>query len=251
MPDKPSYEAWICDWRRNPEVPANEPIVALETSSYDSIASYNGSYVLFMVDPDARYPSSPSLRFLLHWLQTDMTAAPMSSDGTSRLVNTTSPRVPYIGPAPPTNSSAHRYILYAFFQHDNFSFPSSFEGIGAANRTRFNVTRFLDESNLGQSPAAAMYYYASNETQVPQDFTAAGGGTYPGGNGDMVTSGPGPSVTLSSTPASASASMTGSASSTAAGSAASASSTGAAGKVNVGSGVLLGSMMVLLNLNLV
>ena len=217
-----------------------------------------------MVDPDARYPSSPNLRFLLHWLQTDMTAAPISSDGTSRLTNTTVPRVPYIGPAPPTNSSAHRYIIYAFFQHENFSFPSSFEGIGATNRTNFNVTRFLDESNLGQSPAAAMYYYASNETQVPQDFTAAGGGTYPGGNGDMITSGPGPSITPSSTAASASASTTGSrgattskaasttlsgsASSTAAGSAASASNTGAAGKMTIGSGALFGGMMALLNL---
>ncbi|KAK6365498.1 hypothetical protein LTS17_011217 [Exophiala oligosperma] len=239
-------------------IAANEPTVALETAKYESLAGYNGSYVLFMVDPDARYPSNPNLRFLLHWLQTDMTAAPMSSEGTSRLLNTTTPRVPYIGPAPPTNSSAHRYLIYAFFQHENFSFPSSFEGIGATNRTNFNVTRFLEESNLGQSPAAAMYYYASNETQVPQDFTAAGGGTYPGGNGDMITSGPGPSIMPSSTAASVSASRTesneasttlsGTASSTAAGSAASATNTGAAGKMGIESGALFGGMMAFLNL---
>merc|ERR1712230_169039 len=102
-------------------ITANEPTVALETANYDSIASYNGSYVLLMVDPDARYPSNPNLRFIVHWLQTDMIPAAMSSDGTSQLMNTTAPRVPYARPSPPTNSSAHRYIIYTFFQHGNFS----------------------------------------------------------------------------------------------------------------------------------
>merc|ERR1712230_284108 len=253
-------------------ITANEPTVALETANYDSIASYNGSYVLFMVDPDARYPQNPNLRFILHWLQTDMTAAAMSSDGTSQLMNTTTPRVPYARPSPPTDSSAHRYIIYAFFQHDNFSFPSAFDGYSATNRTNFNVTRFLEESNLGQSPAAAMYYFASNETEVPQDFTAAGGGTYPGGNGDMITSGPGPSITpsTSTSPASTSASATGSSAATssgpasttlsgsqtssgsgtasAAGSAASASNTGGVGRVVAGSGAMVGAVMAVLNM---
>ncbi|KAK7906269.1 hypothetical protein LTR67_000995 [Exophiala xenobiotica] len=253
-------------------ITANEPTVALETANYESISSYNGSYTLMMVDPDARYPQDPNLRFIMHWLQTDMTPAAMSSDGTSQLMNTTTARVPYTRPAPPTNSSAHRYILYAFFQHDNFSFPSAFDGYSATNRTNFNVTRFLEESNLGRSPAAAMYYFASNETEVPQDFTAAAGGTYPGGNGDMITAGPGPSITPSTGPAtaSASASTTGSTAATssgpasttlsgsqtssgsgtasAAGSAASATNTGGVGKVAAGSGAMVGAVMAVLNM---
>ncbi|KAJ4568256.1 hypothetical protein HRR79_004486 [Exophiala dermatitidis] len=224
-----------------------------------------------MVDPDARYPSSPNLRFLLHWLQTDMSVAAESSDGTSLLVNTTAARVPYLGPSPPTDSAAHRYIIYAFFQHDNFSFPQSFEGYNATNRTNFNLTAFLDESKLGQTPAAAMYYFGSNHTGVPQDFTAQAGGTYPGGNDGMITAGPGPSITpstssattaisstvvsgsASSSEASASASTTsasGSASSTgtAAGSAASASSTGGAVTLVVRRGPIFAGLLSLLYL---
>jgi len=203
-----------------------EPIVAVETANFASIASYNGSYVLLMVDPDARFPENPTLRFILHWLQTDVTTAPVGPDGTSQLINNTAARVPYRGPGPPTNSSAHRYIFYAFFQHDNFTFPAAFESFNATNRANFNLTAFLDESNLGQVPAAAQYFYASNQTGVPQDFSAAAGGTFPGGNGAMITQGPGPVVT-GSTPSTVSATTTGSGGATgtasATGSAASAS----------------------------
>jgi len=235
-------------------VVAQEPIVAVETSRFESISSYNGSYVLLMVDPDASYPQNPTSRFILHWLQTDMSTAPQAADGTSRLVNSTAARAPFRQPSPPTNSSAHRYLLYAFFQHENFSFPPAFEGYNAQNRTSFNLTLFLDESNLGRSPAAAMYFYASNQTQVPQDFTAAAGATYPGGNGDMITKGPGPSITPSTTPVSATASTTatssgspgpGSGTGTPAPTAAATGSTTSGGeRAIVGTGVLLVAVMM-------
>lgn len=215
-----------------------------------------------MVDPDARYPSNPNLRFILHWLQTDMTIAAQSPDGTSRLINTTAPRVPYLRPSPPPDSAAHRYIIYAFFQHENFTFPQAFASYNATNRTNFNITAFLDDSKLGQTPAGAMYYFASNQTQVPQDFTAAAGGTYPGGNDDMITAGPGPSVTpstssaaptLSSSMASTSrtasetpAASTASETVSATGSAATPSSTSGAVKVIVSYGSLLASLISLL-----
>jgi phosphatidylethanolamine-binding protein len=161
-----------------------------------------------MADPDARYPENPTLRWILHWLQTDLATAPQGEDGTTRLVNSTAAIAPYRGPAPPTNSSAHRYILYAFRQPDNFVIPAAFQGFNSTNRTMFPLEDFLDQSNLGQTPAAAMYYYASNNTGVPATFSAAAGATYPGGNGQMITEGPGPSVTA---PPSATASATGSA----------------------------------------
>ncbi|KIX92439.1 uncharacterized protein Z520_11914 [Fonsecaea multimorphosa CBS 102226] len=237
------------------EITSEEPTVAVETSRFESISSYNGSYVLLMVDPDARYPQDPTARFILHWLQTDMTPGTQAADGTSQLINSTQPRAPYLHPSPPTNSSAHRYILYTFFQHHNFTFPPAFEGYNATNRTNFNLTLFLDDSNLGRTPAAAMYFFVSNQTQVPQDFTAAAGGTYPGGNGDMITAGPGPSITPASPGASVT--VTGSGSSeassvsqtaTATGSAASASATGGAAHKTVASVVLLlGCSMALLN----
>ncbi|EXJ65877.1 uncharacterized protein A1O5_10853 [Cladophialophora psammophila CBS 110553] len=232
------------------EITSKEPTVAVETSRFQSIFSYNGSYVLLMVDPDARYPQDPTARFLLHWLQTDMTLGPQAADGTSQLINSTEPRAPYRNPSPPTNSSAHRYIFYAFFQHENFTLPSAFEGYSATNRTNFNLTMFLDESNLGRTPAAAMYFFVSNQTQVPQDFTAAAGGTYPGGNGDMITAGPGPSITPATTLATAGASTTATGSSssipsgvsetaTATGSASLASATNGAVHTKVRPGVFL------------
>ncbi|KIW87807.1 uncharacterized protein Z519_11391 [Cladophialophora bantiana CBS 173.52] len=232
------------------EITSKEPTVAVETSRFQSIFSYNGSYVLLMVDPDARYPQDPTARFILHWLQTDMTPGAQAADGTSQLINSTEPRAPYRNPSPPTNSSAHRYIFYAFFQHENFTFPSAFEGYSATNRTNFNLTLFLDESNLGRIPAAAMYFFVSNQTQIPQDFTEAAGGTYPGGNGDMITAGPGPSIAPATTPATggASTTATGSASSTQSGvpetatttgSAPSASATNGAVHKKVGTSVLL------------
>ena len=197
-----------------------------------------------MVDPDARYPQAPSSRFILHWMQFDLTAAAPAEDGTTQLINSTAVRAPYRGPAPPTNSSAHRYIQYAFFQHENFTFPQAYEGYNATNRTSFNLTDFLDQSNLGQIPAAAMYYFASNQTGVPQNFVAAAGATYPGGNGDMITAGPGPSITPSSS-ATASTSATGtssgggSGSASATGSAPTATFTGGATAKRVGMGIAL------------
>ncbi|EXJ56195.1 hypothetical protein A1O7_09126 [Cladophialophora yegresii CBS 114405] len=231
-------------------IPSQEPTVAVDPSRSASIASYNGSYTLLMVDPDARYPEAPTSRFILHWLQTNMTTGPQAADGTTQLINTTQPRAPYRGPAPPTNSSAHRYILYAFFQHENFTFPPAFEGYNATNRTSFNLTDFLDQSNLGQTAAAAMYYFASNQTGVPPDFVAAAGATYPSGNGQMITAGPGPSIAPSSTPATATASATGASSEgsssgsgsggpSATGSAASASPSSDAVKTRAGLGVVM------------
>lgn len=35
-------------------------------------------------------------------------------------------------------------------------------------------------------PAAAEYFYVNRQTQVPGDFVALAGGTYPGGNGGAI-----------------------------------------------------------------
>merc|ERR1711939_1054532 len=168
-------------------ITANEPTVALETANYDSIASYNGSYVLLMVDPDARYPSNPNLRFIVHWLQTDMIPAAMSSDGTSQLMDTTAPRVPYARPSPPTNSSAHRYIIYTFFQHGNFSFPSAFEGYSATNRTSFNVTSSGPASTtLSGSQTSSGSGTASAAGSAASASNTGGVGKVVAGSGAMI-----------------------------------------------------------------
>ncbi|EME39987.1 hypothetical protein DOTSEDRAFT_47469 [Dothistroma septosporum NZE10] len=176
-------------------VTANEPSLSLNTGEYRSLADYNGSYTIIMVDPDASYPENPTSRFILHWLQPNTSRANASSsmgETTSTtsvsLTNVTAPRVPFRRPSPPTNSSAHRYIIYAFQQPMNFTIPSQWSGLSDGNRTRFNLTNFIRDTNLG-TPAAANYFYVSNQTNVPANFTASPGGQYPGGDGSAVTSG--------------------------------------------------------------
>jgi hypothetical protein len=205
-------------------VPAQEPVLGLQTSVYQSLANWTGDYVVCMVDPDASYPQTPTSRFILHWLQANVTVsnATLSTTnlgllpGSRELMNTSAPVVPYRQPSPPTNSSAHRYILYAFEQPSNFSIPAAYAGYSNANRTRFNLTNFIRDTHLG-TPAAANYMYVTNQTGVPANFVAAAGASYPSGNGQAVTSGdPGASAIATATSSSASgASGTSSTSSTA------------------------------------
>lgn len=170
------------------------PVLGVNVTAYQALANYTGNYIVMMVDPDASYPENPTNRFILHWMQPNMTQSinvTISSNLTligHQLVNSSASLVSYNPPRPPTNSSAHRYILYAFHQPANFSIPSQWSGLSAQNRSRFNLTNFIRDTNLG-TPAAANYFYVSNQTSVPTNFTAAAGGSYPSGNGVAVTSG--------------------------------------------------------------
>ncbi|KAL9053764.1 MAG: hypothetical protein Q9162_004562 [Coniocarpon cinnabarinum] len=172
-----------------PDVALQPPQVTVNASQYRSIAEYNGAYVLMMVDPDASTPQNPTSRFILHWMAANLTASP--DNGV--LTNSTPAVAEYAHPMPPPNSDAHRYILYAFQQPDDFAVPDAYAGYGGMNRSNFNVTDFLSQAALDQ-PAAANYFFVQNKTGTPPDFTASAGGSYPGGNGAAITAGPGPSV---------------------------------------------------------
>lgn len=137
-----------------------------------------------MLDPDAPSPDNPTRRFIVHWLAPNITQS--STDGSvRRLTNATENVVPYAAPAPPTTSSAHRYILYAFAQPDNFTVPEAFRNFSAKNRSNFNLTEFIAAASLSR-PAAGEYFYVSRQTSVPADFVARAGGQYPGGNGNAI-----------------------------------------------------------------
>lgn len=203
-------------------VPRQQPNISVNTGTYRSLAQYNGQYLVMMLDADAMTPTNPSLRFLLHWMQPNMTMAASAMGGMRQLTNMTAPVAPYLSPSPPSTSDAHRYILYAFQQPSNFTIPPAFSGYSASNRTKFNVTQFMSAAHLSE-PAAAMYYFCSNKTGVPTNFIANAGGMYPGGDGAMVTNGPGPSATpAASSSGSMSSSATSSPSSSASGSSAAA-----------------------------
>lgn len=145
-----------------------------------------------MVDPDATTPDNPDHRFILHWLAPNVTqGAPGSATapgqtGLAQLTNATENFTPYRSPGPALNSSAHRYILYAFRQPEGFAVPSEFDTFaGGANRMGFNLTGFVEAAGLG-NPAAAEYMYVSRQAAVPGDFVALPGGEFPGGNGNAI-----------------------------------------------------------------
>lgn len=172
-------------------VTQDQPAVALDPTKYPSVAAYTGQYVVVMVDPDATTPENPNNRFILHWLAPNMTqggagSAPSPQSGLVQLTNATENFTPYRSPGPAFNSSAHRYILYAFRQPDDFAVPAEFETYaGGANRMHFDLPTFIELAGLG-NPAAAEYMYVSREPAVPGDFVALPGGQFPGGNGNAI-----------------------------------------------------------------
>lgn len=173
-------------------VPAQQPTIAINESRASTNASYTGQYVLFMLDPDASYPQNPTNRWIVHWWQTGLvkstTQVNSTSIGGTQLVNNTAPRVSYRRPAPPTNSSAHRYIQWLFEQPQNFQIPAAYSGYNQTNASRFPFEQFVKDANLG-APVAANYFYASNQSVVPGLFVGAPGSQYPGGNGALISNG--------------------------------------------------------------
>lgn len=169
-------------------VTRGEPQLAINPTRFQSLADYSGQYVVIMIDPDAPSPDNPTRRSILHWLAGGISQTPVTSGGNNMLAgqrtltNSTPAAVPYAAPGPPLNSSAHRYILYAFKQPANFAIPSIFN---ASNRANFDIERFVRDSNLG-TPAAANYIYVSRQEVVPGTFIALPGSVYPGGNGDAI-----------------------------------------------------------------
>lgn len=198
-------------------VTSQQPALAVNPAAYQSVADYNGNYVILMVDPDAPSPDNPTRRFILHWLAANVTQgtaeaqAPLA--GQRALTNSTPALVPYRPPMPPTNSSAHRYIIYAFAQPDNFAIPQSFSGFSDQNRSMFSLDRFISEAGLDR-PAAGEFWYVSREPEVPGTFVALAGGAYPGGNGAAIFSSGSGSATATATSSADGTSSTGATDST-------------------------------------
>ncbi|TLD08074.1 hypothetical protein PspLS_10574 [Pyricularia sp. CBS 133598] len=173
-------------------ITSQKPQLAIDQKKFKTLADYKGEYIIAMVDPDAPSPDDPKLRFILHWLQTSVTAqTTMASNSTlggqMALLPKAGrqPQVPYAPPAPPPTSSAHRYIIYAFAQPANFTMPRSFANFSGTNRAYFNIDNFVREANLAK-PLAAEYFYVSRQPKVPGTFVDQPGGTYPGGNGNAI-----------------------------------------------------------------
>ncbi|MCJ1293636.1 hypothetical protein MMC34_005191 [Xylographa carneopallida] len=148
-------------------VPASAPIIS--TSS-----PLNGEYLFALVDPDAESPQNPNISQYLHFLQPGLTF-PSSSSAPATLYPATlnsAPIVPYTQPAPPSFSTAHRYIGLLFSQSSNFSVPANFKQYNATYRMFFNITTFAAEAGLG-APVLANYFLVSNQTMTANATTNA------------------------------------------------------------------------------
>lgn len=169
-------------------IEAKQPVVGLQVSQYQSLSSWKGQYIVMMVDPDAKYPATHENRYVLHWLQLNMTVSSTDIDSkynmapcSRQLTSSVAAYSSFINPQPPTDSDSHRYTLYAFQQPSNFKIPANYAGYTGLNRTKFPLENFIRDAKLG-APAAANYAYVSNHTGVPSDFVAAPGGKFPAGN---------------------------------------------------------------------
>ncbi|KAI9874005.1 MAG: hypothetical protein M1830_010299, partial [Pleopsidium flavum] len=154
-------------------VPAQQPSVGAETA-------LNGTYILFIVDPDAPTPTNASVSQYLHWLQpglrfasTRNTTANAFSPYPATINASATGTVPYVRPQPPPTSPAHRYIALLYAQPSNFSVPAAFQSFSATNRTKFNVSMFAAQARLG-NVVAANYFLVSNMTTTT---TGAGNAT--------------------------------------------------------------------------
>ncbi|KAF2235657.1 PEBP-like protein [Viridothelium virens] len=140
-----------------PAVPKLQPQIGLESLPAGTTSS--SLFTIIMIDPDAPTPQDTSESQIIHWLQPSAKASTSSSSTSLTPITftaTAAAQAAYIPPAPPQNSSAHRYIQYLFSQPSGFTVPAEFTGFGGNNRTNFDIASFVQASGL-KGPLAANY----------------------------------------------------------------------------------------------
>lgn len=126
------------------------------------------SYIVICVDLDAPFPSFPVLGPILHWIQPGLKAAPIDGGRGDRFRLEAAADEPFIAnwapPGPPSVSGPHRYVFLLHEQPDGFDggkglAPPGGKEMGLGARVRFDVDKWVRESNLG--PAVAVNYFSS------------------------------------------------------------------------------------------
>ncbi|PVD32606.1 hypothetical protein C0Q70_08048 [Pomacea canaliculata] len=110
------------------------------------------TYLLIMVDPDARSPCQPVSRWVLHW------AAFVRGDKSLQI---TEEFVSYAGPRPPEGTPAHRYqfFLYRWVPEIELLRPS-FLGNSDTSRARFDFDQFKVVNRLEHLEASFEFLYS-------------------------------------------------------------------------------------------
>ena len=130
-------------------------------------SAHTGTYLLAMLDLSVEPNNNPAgtNTTLLHWLLPGLSSA---NETTTALTSQENATAPYFPPGPPA-AQTHTYALFLYEQAADFSIPAEyvpfFENITASvyNRVGFNLTEFVDKTNLG-SPVAADWFLVSNTT---------------------------------------------------------------------------------------
>jgi len=116
----------------------------------NSTVGFSGKFTLAMVDagPVGFDESQGQTR---HWLLNSVTVT-----GTNVTTGTGLAVTPYAGPAPPTGTGPHRYVILLYTQSDNFSPPANLSTANISVSV-FDFTAYVQSSNLG--PLVAANYF--------------------------------------------------------------------------------------------
>lgn len=158
-------------------------MVCFELLSLETVYSF--LFLFSKFDPDAPYPEEPTLAQIRHFVGGGFVLgrSRYMPGGGHVLFNMTPALSEYVSPGPPTNSSAHRYVLHPletarlysrlpgrytwllFEQPANFPttpFNTSIEN--------FNITEFAEQVGLGNPVGGNFMTVSSN----PAELAAAG-----------------------------------------------------------------------------
>ncbi|KAL8276656.1 hypothetical protein RQP46_010924 [Phenoliferia psychrophenolica] len=117
---------------------------------------FNGTtlkYTVMIVDAGVAGNTNTSA-LVRHYLQNDLEYG-TNSDHSVLLTNSTAPITEYAGPAPPSGSGPHRYVILAFQQPANFTPPAALSAAGTGVG-RFDPNAYI--SSTGLVLLAAQYF---------------------------------------------------------------------------------------------
>ncbi|KAF4977310.1 hypothetical protein FZEAL_6133 [Fusarium zealandicum] len=109
-------------------------------------SSFNATYMLLLVDPDAPTPDDPKFAYWRHWVLPGL--QPLS--GQENMVAQVQPTLTeYLGPGPKDDSKPHRYLFLLYLQPADLSLTK--EDVGGeefVQRRSFDAPKFVEENKL-------------------------------------------------------------------------------------------------------
>jgi len=159
VPRSGAYELWSPACHRDSHISILTEAVSAPRISY-AANSPAARYIVVCLDFDAPFPRLPMLSPILHWIQSDFQIS-----GSSNTLTTTLPFISnYVGPAPPSGSSPHRYVFFLYEQPTEFNYkdyaPPAGQEMGLWERVRWNLAAWERKAKV-ENPVA-MGYFTSN-----------------------------------------------------------------------------------------